>query len=110
MSAFRKVILIQLCLLCFWNASVASEGTVGKEGKYERPPWYIGLFWNLLGYATVIIPGAIIIRLVRNSNFNETSGESQFLTSNLLTRHIHAVRFLCCQWMIKLRFTIQWTS
>ena len=73
MSAFRKVILI-LCLLCCWNASVASGDSASKKGTYERPTWYIGLFWNLLGYATVIVPGAIIIRLVKNSNFNETAG------------------------------------
>jgi hypothetical protein len=59
-----------------WNTSVLAYGqTEGEEVKYERPPWYIGLFWNLLGYATVIIPGAIIIRLVKNSNFNENAGE-----------------------------------
>lgn len=43
--------------------------------KSEQTLWYTSLFWNLLGYATVIIPGALIIRAVKNSTFNESGGE-----------------------------------
>lgn len=37
--------------------------------------WIESLTWNLLGYATIIIPGAFIIRMLKNSNFNERSGK-----------------------------------
>lgn len=37
--------------------------------------WVENLTWNLLGYATIIIPAAFIIRMLKNSNFNERSGK-----------------------------------
>lgn len=70
MSANKTVIFI-LSLIYFWKSSLV---LAEPEAKYERPPWYMGLFWNILGYATVILPGAIIIRVVKNSTFNESSG------------------------------------
>ena len=72
MTAYKSVVL--LLLVYFWNISVAHGELESPGKKYDRPPWYIGLFWNMLGYATVIVPGAIIIRLVKNSNFNESAG------------------------------------
>lgn len=36
--------------------------------------WVENLMWNLLGYATIIVPGAFFIRMLKNSNFNERSG------------------------------------
>lgn len=50
------------------------------DSSHDRP-WYGGLFWNLLGYATVIVPGAILIRLVKNSNFNEKAGNLILISS-----------------------------
>lgn len=52
-------------------------GTNAKEGAREASAsdnWITNLSWNLLGYATIIIPGAFIIRMLKNSNFNERSG------------------------------------
>ena len=37
--------------------------------------WIENLMWNLLGYATIIIPSALIIRVFKYSNFNERSGK-----------------------------------
>ena len=36
--------------------------------------WFISLGWNLIGYATIIIPAAFLIRMVKNSSFNEKEG------------------------------------
>lgn len=66
---------LSLCVLFLCNAAVV-DGSLNDFGtKYDRPPWYISLFWNLLGYATIIVPGALIVRAVKNSNFYERSGE-----------------------------------
>lgn len=40
--------------------------------------WVESLAWNLLGYATIIVPAAVIIRMLKNSNFNERSGKMFF--------------------------------
>jgi len=40
--------------------------------------WVESLAWNLLGYATIIVPAAVIIRMLKNSNFNEQSGKMFF--------------------------------
>ena len=62
-------------------------GTIAKEGAREASAsdnWITNLSWNLLGYATIIIPGAFIIRMLKNSNFNERSGKSQGLCMRVL--------------------------
>lgn len=65
----------------------SSVGTNAKEGAREASAsdnWITNLSWNLLGYATIIIPGAFIIRMLKNSNFNERSGKSQGLCMRVL--------------------------
>ena len=52
----------------------SSQKDFGTKSEQTRP-WYASLLWNLLGYATIIIPGALIIRAVKNSTFNESGGE-----------------------------------
>ena len=71
MSACKVVLLF----LAFISYGSVVRGDTGDE-KYERRPWYFGLFWNLLGYATVIVPGAIIIRMVKKSNFKDSGGNN----------------------------------
>lgn len=44
------------------------------EGATQES-WVESLMWNLLGYATIIIPAAIVIRMLKNSNFNERTGK-----------------------------------
>jgi hypothetical protein len=34
----------------------------------------VNLCWNILGYATIVLPCAIVIRMVKNSNFKERGG------------------------------------
>lgn len=51
----------------------AGETTARDSSNSDN--WIESLTWNLLGYATIIIPGAFIIRMLKNSNFNERSGK-----------------------------------
>lgn len=68
-----KLILLSVLVFCLLNVAVV-YGAKNKS-EYDRSPWYVGLLWNLFGYATVIVPGALIIRAVKNSNFNEKGGQ-----------------------------------
>jgi hypothetical protein len=36
--------------------------------------WLFRLFLNLLGYATIIVPGFFVIRYIKNSNYMEKAG------------------------------------
>ena len=46
-----------------------------ENGTEIKDNWIENLAWNLLGYATIIVPSAIFIRVLKNSNFNERSGK-----------------------------------
>lgn len=37
--------------------------------------WLTNLLWNVLGYATLVVPFAILIRMVKQSNFKERGGK-----------------------------------
>ena len=79
---------VLLLSLAIYGVQVIGEETVGiteddnetsaKETVREASTsdnWVVNLSWNLLGYATIIIPAAFIIRMLKNSNFNERSGK-----------------------------------
>lgn len=51
------------------------EASGGKNKTSSSDNWVENLSWNLLGYATVIFPAAFIVRMLKNSNFNERSGK-----------------------------------
>ena len=55
------------------------------EVDTRNDSWIENLMWNLLGYATIIIPSALIIRMLKNSNFNERSGK----IFTLFVLHVH---------------------
>ncbi len=38
--------------------------------------WFQSFLWNLLGYASVLIPVFLFVRMVKYSNFNERDGKS----------------------------------
>ena len=56
------------------NLKKASSGQ-NAEVDTRNDSWIENLMWNLLGYATIIVPAAFIIRMLKNSNFNERSGK-----------------------------------
>ena len=48
----------------------------GQDGvANSEDSWVESLMWNLLGYATIIVPSALVIRVLKNSNFNKRSGK-----------------------------------
>ena len=51
------------------------EASSGQNAEVDNDSWIENLMWNLLGYATIIVPAAFIIRMLKNSNFNERSGK-----------------------------------
>lgn len=51
-----------------------SPGKIVRQSS-SGDNWIESLAWNLLGYATIIIPAAFIIRMLKNSNFSERSGK-----------------------------------
>ena len=55
------------------NQKDASSGQ-NVEVDTRSDSWIENLMWNLLGYATIIVPSAFIIRMLKNSNF-ERSGK-----------------------------------
>ena len=65
------------------SESQSKEASSGQDVEHvaSSDNWIVNLTWNLLGYATIIIPAAFIIRMLKNSNFNERSGKMfvQFL-------------------------------
>ena len=72
----------------------SDPGVNVKEGGREvsaSDNWIMNLSWNLLGYATIIIPGAFIIRMLKNSNFNERSGKSK--GSRIRVRILKSLRY-----------------
>ena len=82
---FRVAVLSVLALtICGVNVIAeeslgVTEGEKKASGGVHKSPssdnWVENLSWNLLGYATMIIPAAFVIRMIKNSNFNERSGK-----------------------------------
>ena len=81
-----RVAFVSVLALAIYGVKVIAEDSSGvNEGEKEASSgenktsssdnWVENLTWNLLGYATIIIPGAFIIRMLKNSNFNEKSGK-----------------------------------
>lgn len=80
-----RVAVVSVLALAICGVKVIAEESLGvTEGEKEASGgenntsssdnWVENLSWNLLGYATIIIPAAFIIRMLKNSNFNEKSG------------------------------------
>ena len=66
------------------NQKDASSGQ-NVEVDTRSYSWIENLMWNLFGYATIIVPSAFIIRMLKNSNFNERSGKM----FALFVLHVH---------------------
>ena len=53
--------------------SEATASTAQGQGQ-GQDIWFVSLAWNIVGYATIVIPAAFIIRMIKNSSFNEKEG------------------------------------
>ena len=80
------LLAVLLLALTIYGAHVKGDEELGdtenqKEASSEQnvevdnDSWIENLMWNLLGYAKIIVPSACIIRMLKNSNFNERSGK-----------------------------------
>ena len=80
------LIAVLLLALTIYGAHVKGDEALGDTENQKDPSsgqnvevdndsWIENLMWNLLGYATIIVPAAFIIRMLKNSNFNERSGK-----------------------------------
>ena len=98
-----RVAVVSVLALAICGVKVIAEESLGvTEGENEASGgenktssgdnWVENLSWNLLGYATVILPAAFIIRMLKNSNFNERSGKL-FLVNciRVLTKKSHFI-------------------
>ena len=88
---FRLAVVSVLALATYGVKVIAEESLGVTDGEKEvsggesktssSDNWVENLSWNLLGYATVIFPAAFIIRMLKNSNFNERSGKLLLVNS-----------------------------
>ena len=80
------LIAVLLLALTIYGAHVKGDEALGYTDNQKDPSsgqnvevdndsWIENLMWNLLGYATIIVPSACIISMLKNSNFNERSGK-----------------------------------
>ena len=87
-SIYVHWIAVLLLALTIYGAHVKGDEALGDTGNQKKASsgqnvqadtrndsWIENLMWNLLGYATIILPSAFIIRMLKNSNFNERSGK-----------------------------------
>lgn len=64
------------CLVAVYAAFRAFSALAGPESDFSQRPWVVSLLFNMLGYATVFVPGYAVIRYVRESNFLAAAGTS----------------------------------
>ncbi len=72
------MLLIVFALLLVTPPYISGEpDKTGADGAGDRLKdfWVVRLLLNLLGYATVVLPGFLIIRHVRNTNYLDTASE-----------------------------------
>ena len=80
----------------------ASSGqNVEVDTRNDR--WIENLMWSLLACATIIVPSALIIRMLKNSNFNEQSGKM----FTLFVLRVHPVVVPVCFRLKKLLFSFR---
>ncbi|VDI57606.1 solute carrier family 35 (adenosine 3'-phospho 5'-phosphosulfate transporter), member B2 [Mytilus galloprovincialis] len=74
---FVILVIINVILPC-----VLGEESQSGDGTHWMDFWVVRLLLNLLGYATIFVPGYLLMRYLRNIRYNETAAPS-FL-SNLI--------------------------
>lgn len=77
--------ILYLSLLLSPSIVLARNGTLTTSKMDERTPldllkefWMFRLFLNVFGYATVILPGFLLLRWLKTSGYLEKSGMHSF--------------------------------
>ena len=109
-------IAVLLLALTIYGAHVKGDEALGDtenqknassrqnvEVDTRSDSWIANLMWNLLGYETVIIPFALIILMVKNSNLNERSGKM----FTLFVLRVHPVVVHVCFCLTQLLFSFR---
>ena len=76
MAVFTTGLVLVFFLIPYYILGQGSESSTG--GKTEdgvEDILIVRLFLNLMGYATIFVPGAILIRYLRQAKYNETASE-----------------------------------
>jgi len=66
-------LLVLTVLLCLPMALMAEEASAAVQGEWTDF-WVTRLALNLMGYASIFVPGYILIRYLRNIKYNEIAG------------------------------------
>ena len=75
---FVILVIVNIVLPC-----CLGEESAAGDGSNWMDFWVIRLMLNLLGYATIFIPGIMIIRYLRSIRYNETAGMYQSSDRNI---------------------------
>lgn len=67
---FVILVIINVILPC-----VLGEESQSGDGTHWMDFWVVRLLLNLLGYATIFVPGYLLMRYLRNIRYNETAGK-----------------------------------
>ena len=81
-SPYRTMLLVTLFIVVLMVPAFITGGKV-EESHAESSAtidkwtdfWIVRITLNLLSYATLVIPGYLVIRYVRNSNYLDTASE-----------------------------------
>jgi len=69
MMWFVSLVIINIILPC-----CLGEESAAADGSHWMDFWVVRLLLNLLGYATIFVPGFLLIRYLRSIRYNETAG------------------------------------
>ena len=77
MAVFTTGLIFVLFLIPYTILGQASHSDSPGTGEEEWTDiWIVRLALNIMGYATIFVPGALLIRYLRQVKYNETAGES----------------------------------
>jgi hypothetical protein len=69
MMWFVSLVIINIILPC-----CLGEESATADGSHWMDFWVVRLLLNLLGYATIFVPGFLLMRYLRSIRYNETAG------------------------------------
>ena len=81
---FSAALILLLASPFYINSVIAADST-GDDGKDESfyNFWAFRLCLNLLGYATIAVPGYLLIRWVKQNKYLETASKFYFFSDFL---------------------------
>lgn len=85
MGAARRLSILLVCAVSWCKADLAEKFLSKEYSDF----WLLRLLMNLLGYATVFVPGYFLIQYYRRIKYNEQKkGRLPYLPSPTLSEHL----------------------